>query len=313
MAENFADRLLAAVRAKNAPAVVGIDPVYSRLPAQISQHRELNDENDVEAALDAVLEFSRRVIRVLAPLVPAVKLNAAFFERYYQEGTEAYFELVQEAAAHGLIVIGDVKRGDVGHSSEMYAQAHLANPDFATLEDLVAPDAVTVTPFAGLDGVQPFIEVARQQHKGIFVWVRPSNASASVLHDFTNAEGRTFCEHLAQQVAGVELVGQSGYSCVGAVVGATADREATMKLRAMMPQALFLVPGYGAQGGSAEDIAPCFKSDGTGALVAATRSVIYAYENPEYAQRFEGNWEACVEQGCKDFVASLQQTVTIGQ
>lgn len=317
MAENFADRLLAAVRAKNAPAVVGIDPVYSRLPAQISQHRELNDENDVEAALDAVLEFSRRVIRVLAPLVPAVKLNAAFFERYYQEGTEAYFELVQEAAAHGLIVIGDVKRGDVGHSSQMYAQAHLANPDFITLEELVAPDAVTVNPFAGLDGVQPFIDVAREQQKGIFVWVRPSNASASVLHDFANAEGRTFCEHLAQQVAewgaGADLVGQAGYSCVGAVVGATPDHEATMKLRAMMPQAIFLVPGFGAQGGSAEDVAPCFKSDGTGALVAATRSVIYAYENPEYVQRFEGNWEACVEQGCKDFVAGLQQTVTITQ
>ena len=105
MAENFADRLLEAVRAKNAPAVVGIDPVYSRLPSQISEHRELNDENDVEAALDAVLEFSRRVIRVLGPLVPAVKLNAAFFERYYQEGTEAYFELVQEGDVDSCVKI----------------------------------------------------------------------------------------------------------------------------------------------------------------------------------------------------------------
>ena len=315
MPENFADRLLAAVRTKGTAAVVGIDPVYARLPAQIREHRDLNDENDAEAALDAILEFSRQVIRIVAPLVPAVKLNSAYFERYYQEGIEGYFELVQEAATRDLIVIGDVKRGDVGHSSQLYAQAHLADPDFETMDNLVAPDAVTVNAFAGLDGIQPFLEVAREEQKGVFAWVRPTNPSAAALLGFENAQGRTFCEFLAQQVTEWAnqpgLIGQSGYSCLGAVVGATADRESTMKLRAMLPQSILLVPGYGAQGSSIEDIAPCFKSDGTGALVAASRSIIYAYEDPALAERFEGQWEKCVEQACKDFVADLQRVASV--
>ncbi|MFQ6048145.1 MAG: orotidine-5'-phosphate decarboxylase [Phycisphaerae bacterium] len=309
MAGNFADRLLAAIRAKQTAAVVGIDPVYSRLPAQISQHRQLNDESDAEAALDAVLEFCRQVVRVVAPLVPAVKFNAAYFERYYQEGIEGYYELVQEAAERDLIVIGDVKRGDVAHSSELYARAHLADPDFVNMDDLVAPDAVTVNAFAGLDAVQPFIDIAREEQKGLFVWVRSSNPSAAVLQDFSNAQGHSFCQHLAQQVArwaGQEgLIGQSGYSCVGAVVAAGKDREMTMKLRAMLPQSILLVPGYGAQGGSAEDVAPCFKSDGTGAVVSASRSIIYAYQDPRYAEQFKDRWDKCVEQACKDFIADL--------
>jgi len=312
LAENFADRLISAIRIKRAPVCVGIDPVYARLPAEIAEHRALNDEQDVEAALDAVLEFCRRVIRTVAPYVPAVKLNSAFFERYYAEGIEGYYELVQEAAERGLVVIGDVKRCDVAHSAEMYARSALAEPDFMNAEQMVAPDAVTVTPYVGADGIEPFVKIACEQGKGVFVLVRTSNPSAEQVQGFQGGDGITLAEHVARLVADwsdrQECLGRNGYSCVGAVV-APVDRDLTYKLRALMPRCLFLVPGYGAQGLTSEDVVPCFKSDGTGALITASRSVIYAYEQPKYLEMYASEWDKCVEQACKDFVAQIAAIV----
>lgn len=314
MAQNFADRLLAAVRIKHSPTCVGIDPVYSRLPAEIAESKELNDESDSEVSLDAVLEFCRRVIKIVAPYVPAVKINSAFFERYYWYGLEGYFDLVQEANQAGLIVIGDCKRGDIGTTAEMYAKATLAEPDFANLDDLIAPDAVTVTPYAGLDGVKPFIDVAREEQKGVFVWVRASNESAAAIQSVKLESGLTVAEHIAQQVESwahePDLIGDNGYSCVGAVVAAT-DKDEALRLRGMMSHCMFLVPGYGAQGGTAEDVAPCFKSDGTGALVTASRSVIYAYEDMKYIERYPSEWDKCIEQACKDFVTEVNGVVQV--
>jgi orotidine-5'-phosphate decarboxylase len=308
---------LQAVAAKKSPAVIAIDPVYARLPAEIAEHRELNDEADAEAALDAVLEFCRRVIRVVAPHVPAVKLNTAFFERYYSEGIEGYYELIQEAMERELLVIGDVKRGDVGPSGEMYARAHLAEPDFANLTDLVAPDAVTVNGYFGIDAVKPFIDLAleRRQGKGVFVLTRTSNESAASVQDVALADGRRYYEFMAAQVAQWAsesgTFGARGYTSVGAVVS-TRDPEAAAKLRAMLPQSLLLVPGYGAQGLGARDVAPFFKSDGSGALIVAGRSVIYAYEDPRYLELYASEWERCVEHACKEFVSELRGVARIG-
>ncbi|MBN2563227.1 MAG: orotidine-5'-phosphate decarboxylase [Phycisphaerae bacterium] len=308
MPQNFADRLLKAVTDRCAPAAVAVDPVYANLPAEIVDHRDLNDESDAEAALDAVLEFCRRVIRIVAPLVPAVKINSAYFERYYAEGIEGYYELVQEASARDLVVIGDVKRGDVGHTAEMYAHAHLADSGFVNLEDQVAPDAVTVNGYFGLDGVMPFINVACEQGKGVFVLVRTSNESASAIQDIVAQDGRKVHEIVAGQVAewasNPRTIGESGYSSIGAVV-ATRDPADAARLRAAMPRSIFLVPGYGAQGGTAEDFLPYFRPDGTGAIVVAGRSVIYAHRQPKYKERFASQWEKCIEQSCKDFVAAL--------
>jgi orotidine-5'-phosphate decarboxylase len=294
--------------------VVAIDPVYSRLPPEIAEHRELNDEADAEAALDAILEFCRRVIRIVAPFVPAVKINSAYFERYYAEGIEGYYELVQEAGERGLLVIGDVKRGDVGHTAEMYALAHLANPDFVNLEDQIAPDAVTVNAYFGLDGVKPFIDVARDAGKGVFVLVRTSNESAPLIQDIPTQDGRKMHEVIADQVAQwaeeSQTLGEKGYSAVGAVV-ATRDPQDAARLRAAMPRSIFLVPGYGAQGGSAEHFAPYFAPGGKGAIVVAGRSVIYAYDQPRYQEEFSSQWEKCIEQACKDFVADLGRAVPI--
>jgi orotidine-5'-phosphate decarboxylase len=306
--ENFADRLLAAIKAKNAPVCVGIDPVYSKLPADITDQKELNDENDSEAALDAVIEFCRRVIRIVGPLVPAVKINSAFFERYYWEGVEAYYELVQEASSAGLFVIGDSKRGDIGSTAEMYARAALGDPDFGDLDDIVGPDAVTVSPYFGLDGLKPFIDIAREEQKGLFVLVKTSNESAAVIQNAKLESGATVAEHIAQLVAewarAEGLVGNRGYSCVGAVVAAR-DKEQAGRLRELMPQSIFLVPGYGAQGATADDVAPYFKPDGTGALITASRSVIYAFDDMKYVERFTSEWDKCIEQAAKDLIKEV--------
>ncbi len=312
MAENFADRLLKAIKAKGSPTCIGIDPVYSKLPAEISENKELNDATDSEVALDAILEYCRRLLRIVGPLVPAVKINIAFFERYYADGLDAYFDLIQEADRAGLIVIGDCKRGDIGSTAEMYASAMLAEPDFANLEDLTGPDAITVSPYFGLDGLQPFIEVAREEQKGLFVLVRTTNPSAAELQTARLEGGMTVAEFVARQVenwaADPTLVGDSGYSAIGAVVGATATEEIA-SLRAMMPHCLFLVPGFGAQGGTGSAVTGCFKPDGTGALVTASRSVIYAYDDMKYIERFTSEWEKCIEQACKDFVAEVRNAV----
>ncbi len=312
MAENFADRLLKAIADKGNPTCVGLDPVYSKLPAEISENKELNDATDSEVSSDAILEYCRRVIKIVSPLVPAIKINIAFFERYYADGLDGYFDLIQEADRSGLIVIGDCKRGDIGSTAEMYAQSMLAEPDFANLEDLTGPDAVTVNPYFGLDGLKPFIDVAQEEQKGVFVLVRTTNPSAAELQTARLENGMTVAEFVARQVetwaADPSLLGNSGYSAVGAVVGATA-RDEIARLRELMPHCLFLVPGFGAQGGTASDIGACFKSDGTGALVTASRSVIYAYDDMKYVERFTSEWEKCIEQACKDFVAEVRNAV----
>ncbi|MCY2924242.1 MAG: orotidine-5'-phosphate decarboxylase, partial [Planctomycetota bacterium] len=197
----------------------------------------------------------------------------------------------------GLIVIGDVKRNDIGSTAEAYAAGHLAAPDSA--------DAVTVNGYLGADGIEPFVKVARATGRGLFVLVRTSNPSAGAIQDFAAADGRKLYEHMAAQVAAIGaadgLVGQSGYSCVGAVVGATWPAQAR-ELRAMMPQQIVLVPGYGAQGASAADCAASFKLDRTGALVNASRSVIFAHAGKEYAGL---EWRKAVAAAARGFAADV--------
>ncbi|MCH8914011.1 MAG: orotidine-5'-phosphate decarboxylase [Planctomycetes bacterium] len=308
----FADRLNMAIKEKKTPVCVGIDPVYSRLPSAIRDMPGLGDGRDTESALDAILEFCRTVIKTVAPIVPAVKINIAYFERYYGEGVDAYMELVQEAAKLGLLVIGDCKRGDVGHTADLYARAQLARPDFDNMSHSTAPDAVTLHSFLGLDGLKPFLDVCREEGKGVFALIQTSNESADDVQGFTNAQGVTLSEHLAQLLDGWAgddgLVGESGYSCLGAVV-APRNVETAKKLRMLMPKSLFLVPGYGAQGMSAADIAHCFKPDGTGAIVNASRSVIYAFDQAQYKQQGERNWTQAVETACRKFAQDIAQAV----
>lgn len=300
---HFGDRLCEAVKSKNTPLIVGLDPVYGRLPAAIREHRDMNDENDLDASVDAIFSFSTKVLRIVAPLVPAVKINIAYFERYLWEGLETYYSLIAEADELGLEVIGDVKRGDIGHTAECYAQGHLKNPEFAELEDVLTPDAITINGFAGADGILPFAELADKEGKGVFVWVRASNPSAAVLQDFADANGTRMYEKLAQivsQVAGENgRIGTTGYSNIGMVIGGTSP-ETTTALRQKYPNLWILVPGYGSQGATAADCVRFCKPDGTGALINASRSILYAFEDAKYAGKFGNNWEKCIEQAAID-------------
>jgi len=293
VAENahFADRLLAAIEAAGAPACVGIDPRHDRLPAALRRSDEV-------AAIEA---FCLAVVEAVAGVVPAVKPQIAYFERYGSAGVAVYERVVTAARREGLIVIGDAKRNDIGSTAEAYAAGHLLCDD--------GPDAITVNGYLGADGVAPFVAAASQTGKGIFVLVRTSNPSAGAVQDFADASGKTLYEHLAGQVAGLgaeaDLIGQRGYSCVGAVVGATYPDEAK-RLRELMPRQIFLVPGYGAQGASAADCAAAFKPDGTGAIVNASRSVIYAFAAEPYAGM---DFQGAVAAAAKAFAADIRAAV----
>jgi len=308
MSSHFGDRLFDAVKGRKTSLVVGLDPVYSRLPSAIRSHRQMNDEFDANAAVDAIFDFCTQTMRIVAPMIPAVKINIAFFEKYLWEGVETYYALISEADDLGLEVIGDVKRGDIGHTAELYAAAHLENPELAGLEDTLAPDAITVNGYLGTDGIEPFAEMATKQGKGLFVLVRTSNPSAAEIQDFADAEGLKMYERLAEVVGRIannaERIGKNGYSNVGMVVGGTAP-EITTALRQQYDKVWFLVPGYGSQGASAVDCVRFCKPDGTGALINASRSIIYAYEKPKYKDQFGDDWKRCIEQAVIDAKVDL--------
>lgn len=286
--------------------------MFENLPADITRHVVQKRRRDSTVELDAVLEFSRQVIHLIAPLVPAVKINIAYFEPYYGEGIDGYYALVEEAIRHDLVVIGDVKRGDVGHSAVLYARSHLARPVYHNLPEAAVPHAVTVNGYFGLDGVGPFIELAREHGRGVFVLVRTSNPSAAAIQDIASGSDRRVHTSIAAEVASWAAqpgcVGRSGFSCVGAVV-ATRDPADAAALRAAMPKCIFLVPGYGAQGGRAEDYVPYFDKRGRGAMIVAGRSVIFAHRRPEYQGRFGADWQRCVEQACQDFIADVSRVL----
>ena len=312
MASHFADRLCEAVGNKKTPLVVGLDPVYSRLPSAIKDHREMNDEFDAAAAVDAIFDFCTQVLRIVAPMVPAVKINIAFFEKYLWEGVETYYSLVSEGDELGLEIIGDVKRGDIGHTAGLYAAAHLENSELVGLEDTVAPDAITINGFAGEDGIEPFVKMADEQGKGVFVWVRGSNPSSAAIQDFADGSGEKMYEKIAEIVGQIadkpERIGGSGYSNVGMIIGGTAP-EVTTALREKYDRVWFLVPGYGSQGASAQECVRFCKDDGTGALINASRSIIYAYEKPKYREQFGDDWKRCIEQAVIDAKMDLAKAM----
>lgn len=302
MDELFADRLLARIEEKKSPICVGIDPLYELLPDAVAGPADERDANDSEKCVDAIFDFTTAVLKVIAPHVPAVKFQSACFEKYLSQGVEIYYSLVQEAAEHGLIVIGDVKRGDIGSTAAAYAAAHLADLPFDEMDDVAMPDAITVNPMCGLDTLEPFIQAARTYGKGIFVLVRTSNPGSAELQDAQLADGRTWSEALADRLAAIAsapgLVGRSGYSAVGAVVGATQEHTIA-SLRKRLPQSIFLMPGYGAQGATAAMTRAAFVN-GRGALISASRSILYAHREPKYAAQFGGDWKKCVLQAVID-------------
>ena len=284
---HFVDQLLDAVERKGGPVCVGIDPVYDRLPPAPG-----SKEDNHEAQVDAIFDFVHKVLEVVAPHVPVVKFQLACFERYGPDGLSIYHSLVQEARDRGLLVIGDAKRGDIGATAEHYAAATLLEPLGGDEGDWAAADAVTVNSYFGRDGLTPFLNVAAAHGKGVFALVRTSNPGGDAIQSLKLADGRTVAEAVAGLMAEIggeaKYTGERGYSLLGAVVGATKPGDAA-RLRQLMPQQLFLVPGFGAQGGGADDVRACFKPDGTGALITASRSITYAFE------KADGDWQTAIE------------------
>jgi orotidine-5'-phosphate decarboxylase len=285
MSDIFADRLIDAIDAKGAPICVGIDPVFEMLPDDVAGKPSRRNANNADACVDAIFQFTVEILRIVAPLVPCVKFQSAYFEKYLWEGVEAYYSLIQEARELGLLVIGDVKRGDIGSTSAAYAAAHLSDPPFDEHEDTRAPDAITISPFLGMDSIEPFVKAARDDGKGLFVLVRTSNPGSADFQDIKTLDGRTFSELLAdtlKPIAAKEgLVGDSGFSSIGAVVGAT-QAHTMASLRSRLPQSIFLLPGYGTQGATAEMTRAAF-INGKGAIVSASRSILYAHRDAPFA------------------------------
>ncbi len=308
---HFADRLTEAVQQKKVAACVGFDPLLERLPsALLSAHDiDLGDGKpiDPQAAASAVVEFGSAIIELITPHIPAIKINIAFFEPLYDHGVRAYHELISKAHDAGLVVVGDVKRADIGHTSMQYAKAQLGCS--ASMEHARMPDAITVNPYFGSDGVDPFIEVANENDRGVFVLVQTSNASAVAVQGLTLPSGETVCQKVAGLVQSwacdVGQIGGSGYSNVGAVVSPR-DLPSTCYIRELMSHCIFLVPGFGAQGRTAEEVKACFKADGTGALVTASRSVIYAYNSEKYSSQHPDDWQTCISLACRDLAEQIR-------
>jgi orotidine-5'-phosphate decarboxylase len=273
--DHFADRLTEAIRRKKNALCVGLDPRWENLPQAI---RRLHGNGSLAGVARAFEEFCGRVLEIVAPLVPVVKLQSAFFEAGGAEGMAVQGRLLKQARALGVMTILDAKRNDIASTATAYADAAFAGSpvDGATLPVWNA-DALTVNPYLGRDAVEPFLQSARASARGVFVLVRTSNPGAGLFQDLLS-DGKAVYEHVAAAVAGwgEENLGRGGLSDVGAVVGATYPEEMA-GLRKLLPRAFFLVPGFGAQGAGARDAAAAFRPDGLGAIVNSSRGIIFAF------------------------------------
>lgn len=276
--KNMAEILNKNVISKRSAVCVGLDPILEKIPECYKQaYREY--DNEFEAIGKILFDFNKDIIDCIADKVPVVKPQMAFYEQYGVFGIVAFEQTVKYAKEKGLIVIEDGKRNDIGNTATAYANAHLGKVKLLSKEESAFDvDWLTVSPFLGWDGVQPFIDACLEYSKGIFILVRTSNNSAREIQDCCNPKGDTLSLQLAKTIYEFteKYYSQSVYSPIGAVVGATYPKEALV-LRKLMPKSIFLVPGYGVQGGAAKDVVNCFNEDGLGAVVSASRSIIYAY------------------------------------
>ncbi|MFG6358911.1 MAG: orotidine-5'-phosphate decarboxylase [Acetatifactor sp.] len=277
------NKLVGRIRQTGAPIVVGLDPMMKFIPEQIQERAFAEYGETLEGAAEAIWQYNKGIVDAIYDLVPAVKPQIAMYEQFGIPGMMAFKKTVDYCKEKGLVVIGDVKRGDIGSTSEAYAVGHLGKVQVGTkICRGFDEDFATVNPYLGSDGVKPFIKVCQEEKKGIFVLVKTSNPSSGELQDRI-AEGRPLYEMVGEQVAawGEECMGDT-YSYIGAVVGATYPEQGRI-LRKIMPKAFILVPGYGAQGGKGADLVHFFNEDGLGAIINSSRGIIAAYQQDKYA------------------------------
>jgi orotidine-5'-phosphate decarboxylase len=298
LSTHFGDLLAAAVQRCKTPVLVGLDPRWEQLPKRM---RGSESPRPTEVAT-AFRSFCFGIVDVVAPLVPAVKPQAAFFEQWGVPGMAALHEVIRYARDKGLLVILDGKRNDIGTTAQAYAEGWLGRDAISGW----GADALTVSPYLGEDSLSPFVEVSQQRGAGIFVLVKTSNPGGGMLQDLV-VEGRPIYARVGQHVEQLAAasVGNSGYGNVGAVVGATYP-EQLAEMRQAMPHAWVLIPGFGAQGGTAADVAAGFDSRGLGAIVNNSRGIIFAHAAKQYADRFgDARWQQAVEAATRDMIAQL--------
>ena len=320
---SFSERLEAAIKSKKTPVLVGLDPRYDLLPDEfksttcsccdgghhvtdLSGNRNSLDYVDPEKVATAFGRFCYRIIDIVAPLVPAIKPQMAFFEQYGSMGMFALEHVIQYAQRKGLLVILDGKRNDIGSTAEAYADGLLgANTS------VWGGDALTVSPYLGDDSIEPFAKIARERKSGIFVLVKTSNKGGAMLQDLV-VDGRPIYRHVAEYVESLNTLhfASNGYGNIGAVVGATWP-EQLAELRCLMPRTWFLVPGYGSQGGSAHDVTGAFDTNGLGALVNNSRGIIFAHKTGPFAGKFS-QWEDAVRAATEDMIARLAADTPAG-
>ena len=293
-------------RCKN-PVVVGLDPRVDQLPSSLQPNGRADDWPAIAAAYD---EFCRGVIDVVAPFVPAVKLQAAFFERLGPAGSSTLAQVIRYAISKRLLVILDGKRNDIGSTAVAYAHAYLGRDRLSGW----GADALTVNPYLGDDSLLPFVEIAEAHGAGIFVLVKTSNPGGSRFQDLI-ADGKPVYRHVAEFVHQLAsgTVANVGYGLVGAVVGATYPEQLD-ELRSVMPNSWFLVPGYGSQGAGAKDVAGAFDDRGLGAVVNSSRAIIFAYSRHEYRERFgDTHWQEAVEAATMEMIYQLRSETSAGR
>ena len=303
------NQLIANIKKTNAPIVVGLDPMLSYIPKGIVEKALKEYGETLEAAAQAVWEYNNGIIDATADLIPAVKPQIAMYEQFGIEGLKVFKKTIDYAKEKGLVVIGDIKRGDIGSTSAAYAAAHLGKITIGTKSYTpFGEDFATVNPYLGSDGIQPFLEVCKQEKKGIFVLVKTSNPSSGEFQDQL-IDGKPLYELVGEHVAkwGEECMGDT-YSYVGAVVGATYP-EMGKVLRKIMPKSFILVPGYGAQGGKGKDFVHFFNEDGLGAIVNSSRGIIAAYKQEKYAKFGAEHFGEASRAAVEDMAADIAQAL----
>lgn len=301
--------LIKKIQSTKAPVCVGLDPMLSYIPEHIMENAFKEYGETLKGAAEAIWQFNKEIIDHTYDLIPAVKPQIAMYEQFGIEGLIIYKKTVDYCQEKGLVVIGDVKRGDIGSTSAAYATGHLGYVKVGSKHlSGLGTDFITVNPYFGTDGVKPFVDICSQEDKGIFVLVKTSNPSSGEFQDRV-IDGRPLYELVAEKV--VEWGNQSMdgvYSNVGAVVGATYP-EMSKILRTLMPNTYFLVPGYGAQGGTAEDLKYCFNEDGLGAIVNSSRGIIAAYKQEKYSNFGAEHFGEASRQAVIDMVADINRVL----
>jgi len=308
------NKLVQKIQKTNAPIVVGLDPMLKYIPEQIQKKAYEEFGETLEGAAEAIWQFNKGIVDATYDLIPAVKPQIAMYEQFGIPGLQAFKKTVDYCKSKDLVVIGDIKRGDIGSTSTAYAVGHLGKVQVSSKAYYgFDEDFATVNPYLGSDGVNPFIDVCKEEKKGIFVLVKTSNPSSGEFQDrhvvLEDGKEKPLYEIVGEQVAkwGADCMGDS-YSYVGAVVGATYP-EMGKVLRKVMPKAYILVPGYGAQGGKGADLVHFFNEDGLGAIVNSSRGIIASYQNQTYASYGAENYADASRKAVEDMIADISQAL----